>query len=237
MSTSTKRPRRMAALTAVAMTAMAATVTFAPQVNAATADSAPPENASAGSAIATLTADGAISAPIPADFATEFGYRPAVVDGLLVNPQGDCSSPIPLPAEFDTACKAHDLGYDLLRYAGQHGEPLGPWARQAVDAALARRMHESCGARSDLLSRAHCDVMASVANIAVDLNSLRQDYGTPIVEKLFGTEVSGTDPTTMAPLLAILGTGMLGFWMLVRLLIGALRRINPIPAAAQVVSR
>ncbi|RJO75009.1 hypothetical protein D5S18_16575 [Nocardia panacis] len=205
------------------LTTMAATFTFLPQAQAATTST--PENVGAGAAIAALTADdAAIAAPIPADFAADFGYTPDVEAGLLVNPKGDCSSPIPLPAEFDTACKAHDLGYDLLRYAGSRGEPLGPWARQAVDAALARRMHDSCSGRADRTDRAGCEAMATVANIAVDLNSARQDYGVPVVEKFFGTEISGTDPTTMVPLFAIVGGGIVGLLVMLRLIITTLRR-------------
>ncbi|WP_328397812.1 hypothetical protein [Nocardia sp. NBC_00416] len=119
---------------------------------------------------------------IPVDFRAVAGYRPALVDGLLVAPHGSCSSPVPLPVEFETACQAHDLGYDLLRYAGEQGSPLGPWARQELDRALAERMHAACTRRAALLPRTRCDAMAEVAAVAVDLNSMRQDYGVPVVE-------------------------------------------------------
>ncbi len=200
--------RRYAALTATALTAVAATAFLAPAPPAAAA-AAPIESAQASAAVAELAAGGpgALTA-IPPDFVTSFGYRPSTVDGLLVDPRGDCSSPVTLPAEFDTACKAHDLGYDLLRYADQRGEPLGPWARQALDATLDRQMHEACATRVDPFSRARCDAMASIANTAVDLNSRRQDYGAPVVESLLGA--ADTDSTASWQLLGVLGAGIAG---------------------------
>lgn len=187
---------------------MAATVFLAPAPQAAAA-AAPIESAQAVAAVAELAADGpgALST-IPPDFVASFGYRPSAVDGLVVNPRGDCSSPVTLPAEFDTACKAHDLGYDLLRYAEQRGEPLGPWARQALDAMLDRHMHQACAARVDPFSRARCDAMASIANTAVDLNSRRQDYGAPVVESMLGA--ADSDSTASWKLLGVLGAGIAG---------------------------
>ncbi len=185
--------RRGAASTAAALTTMAATIMLAPAAHAATVEPLV-ENASAGAAVVELTSGppGSV-AVMPADFEDRFGYRPAFVDGLLVNPGGDCSSPVTLPSEFETACKAHDLGYDLLRYAGAQGQPLGGWARQALDSTLAVHMHEACTGRADGFSRARCDAMASIANTFVDLNSRRQDYGVPVVESALGVagSVSG----------------------------------------------
>ncbi|WP_157556605.1 hypothetical protein [Nocardia acidivorans] len=159
-------------------------VAFAPQ--AAAAETAPAgENAAARVGILESTAAHPDPSAIPEDFVAEAGYRPVVEASMLVNPQGDCSSPVPLPREFDIACKAHDLGYDMLRYAGSHGQPLGPWARQAADAALDERMHASCLTRGDALDRAGCEFMAGVAATFVDLNSIRQGYGVPVHETLF----------------------------------------------------
>ncbi|MGK8523553.1 hypothetical protein ACRS6B_19285 [Nocardia asteroides] len=201
-------PRRYAALTAAALTTMAATVFLAPAPEAAAA-AAPIESAQAGAAVAELVAGGpsALTA-IPADFVASFGYRPSTVDGRVVDPRGDCSSPVTLPAEFDTACKAHDLGYDLLRYADQRGEPLGPWARQALDATLDRQMHQACAARVDPFSRARCDAMASIANTAVELNSRRQDYGAPVTEPLLGA--ARAESAASWKLLGVLGAGIAG---------------------------
>lgn len=187
---------------------MAATVFLAPAPHAAAA-SAPIESAQAVTAVTDLTAGGPGSlTAIPPDFFASFGYRPSTMDGLVVNPQGDCSSPVTLPPEFDTACKAHDLGYDLLRYADRRGQPLGPWARQALDATLDRHMHEACATRVESFSRARCDAMATIANTAVDLNSRRQDYGAPVVESLLGAENS--EPAVSRKLLGGLGAGVVG---------------------------
>ncbi|WP_433657226.1 hypothetical protein ACQPW1_37410 [Nocardia sp. CA-128927] len=200
--------RRAAALTAAALTTMAATVFLAPAPHAAAA-TAPVESAMAGAAVAELTSGGPGSlTAIPDDFTAQFGYRPSTLDGLVVNPQGDCSSPVTLPVEFETSCKAHDLGYDLLRYADQHGEPLGPWARQALDSTLDRHMHESCDGRDDPFSRARCNTMASIASTFVDLNSRRQGYGAPVVESGFAAAES--DSVTSWQLLGVLGAGLAG---------------------------
>ncbi|WP_245553241.1 alpha/beta-hydrolase family protein [Nocardia veterana] len=152
-----------------------------------------PEDAAARAAVLALTGDRPDRAAVPADFAATQGYRPVQLDGTAVDPGGECSSPIRLPAEFDTACKAHDLGYDLLRYAESHGRPLGPWARRAIDNALETRMFDACAARTDVVARLRCTTMATVATAAVDLNSRRQNYAAPMPEYLFGRRLSGTD--------------------------------------------
>lgn len=135
-----------------------------------------------------MTTAGAVHArtAVPTDFADFAGYAPTAVDGYLANPRGDCSSPVPLPREFDSACKAHDLGYDLLRYAHAHGTELGPWARQALDGQLDRRMHAACEDRTSFLSRGYCFAMADVAVTAVNGNSWRQGYLTPVTESFLG---------------------------------------------------
>ncbi|WP_062984917.1 hypothetical protein [Nocardia anaemiae] len=210
--------RRCAASTAAALTTMAATIMLAPAAHAATVER-PVENASAGAAVVELTSGAGSTAVIPADFAAGFGYRPAVVDGLVVNPGGECSSPVTLPNEFETACKAHDLGYDLLRYAAARDQPLGGWARQALDATLAAHMHEACAAREDGLSRARCDVMASIASTFVDLNSRRQDYGAPVVESTFGAGDSGRSGWIVGG--GLIGLGAAGFLPSVRRRLGS----------------
>ncbi len=178
-------------LVLAAMTAMVP-LAFAPALPASAAVTKPGvENMAARAAVTDLVGDHPGAVALPADFAAGAGYRPVVENGILVDPNGDCSSPIELPGEFDEACKAHDLGYDLLRYAEQRGQPLQPWARQAIDATLQRRMHAACDARPDTAARARCDVLATVATTGVDLNSRRQNYATPDPEYLFGFELSG----------------------------------------------
>ncbi|MQY23286.1 hypothetical protein [Nocardia macrotermitis] len=151
---------------------------------------APGENSAARVAVAGLVGPHPDEVVLPEDFAAERGYRPVKSGGLLVDPGGGCSSPVRLPIEFRTACQAHDLGYDLLRYADDHGQPLGPWARQAIDGALENRMQAACADRHGL-RRAQCRTMATVAATAVDLNSRRQNYAPPRPEYLFGHRLSG----------------------------------------------
>ena len=161
---------------AAAATSIVTATSYAP---AADAD-ALREDTVAARAVTALTAEDRSVQAVPHDFAAVIGYRPAVVDGMLVAPDGACSSPIPLPAEFDTACKAHDFGYDLLRYAHLGGGDLGPWARTEIDAQLDRRLHDACDAR--IRDRAQCFVMADTAATAVGWNSRRQGYGAPVDE-------------------------------------------------------
>src|SRR5699024_6909626 len=97
----------------------------------AAAGSSSPSDTAAGKAVRALLDDAPRDALalVPDDFARTTGYEPALRGGMAVNPVGACSSPVPLPERFTPACMAHDLGYDLLRYAEAHGTPLGEWAR------------------------------------------------------------------------------------------------------------
>ncbi|MEV6275673.1 hypothetical protein [Nocardia sp. NPDC051832] len=218
---------RCAAVTAVALTTMAATVAFAPMSHAAAATEQRVENASAAAAVVDLTAGGPGSADqLPSDFATVLGYQPGTERGLLVNPSGGCSSPVPLPAEFELACRAHDLGYDLLRYADHRGEALGPWARQAIDTTLDRRMQESCTTRGTAIGRAECFTMADVADAFVDLNSRRQDYGAPVTESGLNSWHFG--------IFALAGLGITALLALARSLFGGrprTQRLTPVVVA------
>jgi hypothetical protein len=172
-----------AALSVVA--AATVTISAAPR----DAQAAAPENRLAAHAVAAVTSDA--TPTVPRDFAAFSGYEPVVVDGYLANPNGACSSPVPLPDEFDSACKAHDLGYDLLRYSHFHGAELGPWARQALDGELDRRMHDACDTRESPASRSYCFAMADIAVTAVNGNSWRQNYLTPVQESGFGYAAAG----------------------------------------------
>ncbi|MFI6867300.1 hypothetical protein [Nocardia sp. NPDC050406] len=201
-----RRGGRVAAASAVLLAATLITAPTAAAASAPTPEATVGENAAARAAVAGLTSANQAVAAIPADFAVSAGYEPTLEQGLLVNPGGDCSSPVPLPAEFEIACKAHDLGYDLLRYADAHGQPLTPWARQALDATLEERMHAACTTRPDPVSGAACQAMATIATAAVDLNSRRQDYGPPVHENLFDT--TEAEPTTMAVALPVLGSAL-----------------------------
>ncbi|EGD56954.1 hypothetical protein [Gordonia neofelifaecis] len=112
---------------------------------------------------------------LPADFAARLGYSPILVDGRPVNPRGDCSSPIPLPDRFTDACRAHDLGYDLLRYADTTGRPAGTWARNALDDRLIADMHATC-------DDPFCHAAAETARTGLAVNTWRQRSGPPVRE-------------------------------------------------------
>lgn len=188
---------------------IAAAVTLSP-VPAATA--APSSAVSpAATAVRALASPEAAPA-IPVDFPAVAGYRPEVAGGLLVAPHGSCSSPVPLPVEFETACKAHDLGYDLLRYADRTGAPLGPWARREVDRTLADRMRAACVHRVEAMARLRCAGMAEVATAAVGLNSLRQGYGVPVVERFPFTGGDDRGPRMTGLLLGALAAALLTGW-------------------------
>ena len=97
-----------------------------------------------------------------------------------MRPDGDCSSPVELPASFDNACRTHDLGYDLLRIAHDHDVPIPEGLRRALDSQLGARMHASCGG-TDV---AGCHMIAAAAEAAVAANTIRQAGGTPVHEEL-----------------------------------------------------
>ncbi|NGP06905.1 hypothetical protein G6038_15730 [Rhodococcus sp. 14C212] len=116
----------------------------------------------------------------PDGFEPAMHYRPVTEDGILVDPLGDCSSPVPLPEVFETSCREHDLGYDLLRYARSSGHDPGPQARRDLDARLSRQLHEAC--RTAAPGDGWCVVTADAASIAVRFNSWRQRDAAPVPE-------------------------------------------------------
>lgn len=127
----------------------------------------------------SMPAAAADTPPATGDFASVMGYRPAVENGIRIKATGSCSSPVPLPPEFTGPCRAHDLGYDELRYAARIGTPLPTAVRRNLDDALDARMHEACAARTEALPRLWCDAMATVAANVVRANSVREGYGSP----------------------------------------------------------
>lgn len=166
------------ALRVVVVTGLA---TAAGLLLAPTASSVPVPDHAAEQAITVLVTEppAAANLALPQDFSRRFGYRPTVTDGLLGDPTGSCSSPVPLPAEFEPACRQHDLGYDLLRYAGRSGRALPPDARKAVDSQLGNAFTQSCSTREESLSRATCLAWAEIAEGFVRINSARQNYEVP----------------------------------------------------------
>lgn len=128
-------------------------------------------------ASARLLADGhSGTTPIPASLVHELGYTPVVENSHWSRADGDCSSPVPLPASFEPGCRIHDLGYDLLRVAHRHGAPIPAGLRAALDSLLRRHMRDSCE------GSVPCTVMADIAHVAVSLNTIRQGHGAPVEE-------------------------------------------------------
>src|SRR5689334_13212174 len=91
-------------------------------------DGVPPS----GDVVAAINAVNAFAAPspthdpkinLPSDFAKEIVRDPHTVtapDGTLrvIDDSGGCSGPAgDTEWDFSVACRAHDMGYDLLRYA------------------------------------------------------------------------------------------------------------------------
>ncbi len=119
---------------------------------------------------------------LPSDFAAINGYRPQIRHGHAVDPTGGCSSPVPLPREFDPICRQHDLGYDLLRTADATGGTLPAEARHTLDRQFSAETHRACRERTSAVRRAECGVWADVATGAVEFNSWRQHWSTPSAE-------------------------------------------------------
>ncbi len=144
---------------------------------------------------------------VPAGFSTGRGYQPSVRGGLLVNPHGNCSSPVPLPRSFTPGCQRHDLGYDLLRHAAAMGHPLPASARHALDDQLADSMGASCREqRTSTPERLECTTWAGVASAAVWVNSLRQGWSVPSRESAASiAEGSGVLSTVGAASVLLVG--------------------------------
>lgn len=109
---------------------------------------------------------------VPTGFAEQMGYAPVVRDGRHVNPAGSCSSPVPLPARFTELCRAHDYGYDVLRYNSATGTATPPRLRARLDAALVADMHASC-------TNPLCHAAAEASRAGLALNTWRQRGRTP----------------------------------------------------------
>ncbi len=85
--------------------------------------------------------------------------------------------------DFSVGCKAHDLGYDLLRYAEEKGEPLGPDPRRRLDRQLADDMHGQCE-RNPQGSAGTCGIVATLYSAGLVANSWHQRWGPPRAEPI-----------------------------------------------------
>ncbi|HJR90817.1 MAG TPA: hypothetical protein VJ938_00090 [Acidimicrobiia bacterium] len=147
-------------------------------IHLSAAPAAPPGDLSpAATAVRSLTEGDTTDVGLPTDFAVVMGYEPRYLpDVAPVRGDGDCSNPFGVgPEVFGTACRRHDLGYDLLRYAELTGEQLGPWARIQIDRRFAADMDSVCDEPA-------CVAAASLYNLAVTVNSIRQGFGAPMAE-------------------------------------------------------
>lgn len=143
---------------------------------------------------------------VPPGFADFRGYIPVAEqfsDGTvrMVNPDGACSVPTGgTRFRFDAACRAHDYGYDLLRYATATGQPLPGDARKLVDGRFAGDLAAQCQATRTGLSELGCQVTADVYAAGTSLNSWRQGFGNPGKETLPVSVLAAVAPLAAAPL-------------------------------------
>lgn len=123
-------------------------------------------------------------AALPADFNEVSGRDPihlTAPDGTTraVHPDGGCSSPWgDTRWDYSVGCKAHDLGYDMLRYAERKGQPLSPELRERLDDRLSMDMHAQCEL-NPRGSPGACQVVASLYTVGLVVNSWHQRWGTP----------------------------------------------------------
>lgn len=165
--------------------------------SAAPPDTGPPQRADVASAARTIDL---LVRPrpgedpmrsLPSDFRAVSGVRAERAvqsDGALRahHVGGGCSAPWGddnTRWDFGDGCKAHDLGYDLLRYANSKGQPLGPDVRHRLDDRLSADMHQRCETNPRDAGRA-CHVVASLYTAGIMLNSWHQRWGPPTGEPI-----------------------------------------------------
>lgn len=161
-----------------------------------------------GTALAALVAPGGgdLAAAVPPGFAEFRGYTPVperFSDGTvrMVNPDGACSVPGGgTRFRFDAACRAHDYGYDLLRYAHARGERLPDDARKAIDGTFASDLRAHCEVTRTGLARLGCKATAEVFAAGTGVNSWRQGYGNPGEESVPVWALAALAPVAAAPL-------------------------------------
>jgi hypothetical protein len=128
---------------------------------------------------------------LPSDFTAVTGHQPVHLkapDGTMrtVHPGGGCSSPWGddnTRWDYSVGCKAHDLGYDLLRYADAKGHPLNPDLRERLDNQLSADMHGMC-VINPRGSGGICQVVASLYTVGLVVNSWHQRWGPPRTEPI-----------------------------------------------------
>ncbi len=134
---------------------------------------------------------------LPKDFTEVSGVKPgfmAARDGTVraVHVDGGCSTPWGddnTKWDYAVPCKAHDLGYDLLRYAERKGHALDPEVRAALDTRLSDDMQHACVV-NPMNSATLCHVVASFYSAGLVLNSWHQRWGPPVGDPV-GPMVAG----------------------------------------------
>lgn len=139
---------------------------------------------------------------VPADFAATQGYAPVLEGDSITRADGSCSSPVPLPDVFERACRQHDYGYDLLRYADGAGGALPAKARTQLDGQFEEEALRSCE-HTDAAEQAHCTRWAHIAGTFVQANSWRQHNSVPVPDDALSVATGG------AAALALLSGGSL----------------------------
>jgi Prokaryotic phospholipase A2 len=164
--------------------------------------------AAAVTALVTAPAGQDPLAAVPADFPSLMGYTPVpmrMADGTrrLAKPTGACSVPGGgAPFGFDQACKVHDYGYDLLRYAHATGQHQTAEARRQLDAMFTRDLHARCQLIGRGLAGAGCHLVVELFTAGVSFNSWRQHHGNPAEERLPGWALGLVVPVLAAPFLS-----------------------------------
>nr|WP_225954711.1 phospholipase A2 [Kibdelosporangium phytohabitans] len=139
------------------------------------------DSASGIDPIALLPADfTAVEKVVPGRLRAPDGTMRAVhVDGGCSTPMGDENT----RWDYSVGCKAHDLGYDLLRYAEKKGHPLPADLRRRLDDQLSRDMHKQCELNPKD-SAGTCQIVADVYTAGLVVNSWHQRWGPPRAEPI-----------------------------------------------------
>lgn len=139
------------------------------------------DSASGVDPIALLPADfTAVEKVVPGRLRAPDGTMRAVhVDGGCSTPMGDENT----RWDYSVGCKAHDLGYDLLRYAEKKGHPLPADLRRRLDDQLSRDMHKQCELNPQN-SAGTCRIVADVYTAGLVVNSWHQRWGPPRAEPI-----------------------------------------------------
>lgn len=134
------------------------------------------ESTEAQRAVESLIHGQADPTVIPSNFDAILGYRPDRQSRTLARPDGQCSAPFGIgPDSFEPACRTHDFGYDLLRYAEQTDGRLAAWARLRLDLRLYRDLRQTC-------DTSRCHATAVLYLVSLTGNSARQGFTAPMTE-------------------------------------------------------